>query len=317
MKKILCTILALVCAASSSSVLAFIIRGNVTCEGDSSPREGVTVQAAQGGATSSDATDAAGDYVIFSGLEDGVWTMSVETPFAVVGPASVDLSAEPFPMGVDYTIDDPACRPCGDGILDPGEMCDDGNNEDGDGCSAMCTLEPFCGDGNLDPGEACDDGNNVDGDGCSAICMLEPFCGDGILDAGEQCDDGNNLDGDGCSAACAVEGGGEGCTPGYWRQAHHFDSYPAPYTPDTVFDDVFAPAFGSLTLSEVARAKGGGLNALGRHAVAALLNAASSVDYDLTVMQVITTFNDALASGNYEGAKDTFADFNEQNCPLN
>ncbi len=31
-----------------------------------------------------------------------------------------------------------------------------------------------CGDGNLEPGEECDDGNNLDGDGCSADCLLEP-----------------------------------------------------------------------------------------------------------------------------------------------
>jgi cysteine-rich repeat protein len=30
---------------------------------------------------------------------------------------------------------------CGDGTLDPGEQCDDGNKTDGDGCSAGCQLE--------------------------------------------------------------------------------------------------------------------------------------------------------------------------------
>ena len=30
---------------------------------------------------------------------------------------------------------------CGDGVLDPDEQCDDGNDFDGDGCSASCTLE--------------------------------------------------------------------------------------------------------------------------------------------------------------------------------
>jgi len=30
-----------------------------------------------------------------------------------------------------------------------------------------------CGDGELDPGEECDDGNDIDGDGCSATCELE------------------------------------------------------------------------------------------------------------------------------------------------
>ena len=31
--------------------------------------------------------------------------------------------------------------PCGDGVPDSGEECDDGNNEDGDGCAADCTME--------------------------------------------------------------------------------------------------------------------------------------------------------------------------------
>jgi cysteine-rich repeat protein len=30
---------------------------------------------------------------------------------------------------------------CGDGILQPGEFCDDGNTIDGDGCSSTCTVE--------------------------------------------------------------------------------------------------------------------------------------------------------------------------------
>ena len=33
------------------------------------------------------------------------------------------------------------CPSCGDEILDEGEECDDGNNVDGDGCSANCTEE--------------------------------------------------------------------------------------------------------------------------------------------------------------------------------
>ena len=36
---------------------------------------------------------------------------------------------------------------------------------------------PFCGDGFLDDGEECDDGNDVDGDGCSAACEIEAFEG--------------------------------------------------------------------------------------------------------------------------------------------
>src|SRR5439155_330993 len=75
----------------------------------------------------------------------------------------------------------------------------------GDGCSATCQREPRCGDGVLDPGEECDDGNTVSGDGCSARCQHEPRCGDGVLDPGEECDDGNTVAGDGCSPTCRLE----------------------------------------------------------------------------------------------------------------
>lgn len=62
-----------------------------------------------------------------------------------------------------------------------------------------------CGDGTLDLGEACDDGDVLPNDGCNSTCQVEsgwtcvsepsvctanppPSCGDGILDAGETCD---------------------------------------------------------------------------------------------------------------------------------
>ena len=45
---------------------------------------------------------------------------------------------------------------------------------------------PVCGDGQVDPGESCDDGNLVDGDGCEADCTL-PHCGNGIVDPQEWC----------------------------------------------------------------------------------------------------------------------------------
>ena len=96
---------------------------------------------------------------------------------------------------------------CGDGIQTASEQCDDGNSDDGDGCSAACVVE-FCGDGvtnNTD--EACDDGNTVDGDGCRADCLGLEVCGDGLIDTvtGERCDDGNNNTGDGCDDQCVPE----------------------------------------------------------------------------------------------------------------
>jgi cysteine-rich repeat protein len=56
-------------------------------------------------------------------------------------------------------------------------------------------------------GEVCDDGNNLDADGCSGNCTSEELCGNGIVDVGnsELCDDGNLLDHDDCSSACQDE----------------------------------------------------------------------------------------------------------------
>ncbi|MEZ4249457.1 MAG: DUF4215 domain-containing protein, partial [Polyangiales bacterium] len=79
---------------------------------------------------------------------------------------------------------------------------------------------PGCGDANVDAPETCDDGNADDGDGCSASCRVEPgyncgmaepsvcvaTCGDGTVAAGiETCDDNNVMPGDGCSATCRIE----------------------------------------------------------------------------------------------------------------
>lgn len=72
---------------------------------------------------------------------------------------------------------------CGNGTVETGEQCDDGNRTNGDGCSAQCTIVvppgPVCGDGIVEGGEACDDGNTASGDGCSATCTVEnsnPVC---------------------------------------------------------------------------------------------------------------------------------------------
>src|SRR5262245_1634915 len=54
-----------------------------------------------------------------------------------------------------------------------------------------------CGDGTVDPSEVCDDGNILDGDGCSADCKSKETCGNGVKDVkftdkslNETCDDG-------------------------------------------------------------------------------------------------------------------------------
>lgn len=112
--------------------------------------------------------------------------------------------------------------------------------------------------------------------------------------------------------------GGEGCTPGYWKQSQHFDSWPAGINPTDLFSAHFDDAFPGKTLLFVLGQGGGGLKALGRHTVAALLNAASSgVSYGLTAADVVNAFNAVYPGGDYEGQKDIFANLNEQGCPLN
>nr|WP_240359390.1 Ig-like domain-containing protein [Pyxidicoccus trucidator] len=66
---------------------------------------------------------------------------------------------------------------------------------------------PVCGDGTVDSGEVCDDGNRVAGDGCRADCQGVEVCGDGLVDSitGEQCDDGGTIPGDGCDAMCQLD----------------------------------------------------------------------------------------------------------------
>ena len=78
---------------------------------------------------------------------------------------------------------------CGNGVVDPGEGCDDNDADGGDGCSAACAVED---------GFACA--------GTPSTCAAT-VCGDGVVAGDEGCDDGDSMSGDGCSAACTVEDG--------------------------------------------------------------------------------------------------------------
>lgn len=124
--------------------------------------------------------------------------------------------------------------------------------------------------------------------------------------------------------------GFEGCTPGYWRQDQHFDSWPDGRSPGDMLTGVFTIPSDlmlarpehrtdpeSLTLHEALVLRGGGVNGLIRHGVAALLNAESpDVDYGMTASEVISAFNSAIESGEYEATKNEFEALNEEGCPL-
>ncbi len=98
---------------------------------------------------------------------------------------------------------------CGDGVVDPGEECDEGTaNAPAGACTPECTVQA-CGDGYLGEDEPCDDGNDVNDDDCSNQCTL-PVCGDGIVQDSEPCDDGNEDETDECTTACELPECGDG-----------------------------------------------------------------------------------------------------------
>jgi MYXO-CTERM domain-containing protein len=98
---------------------------------------------------------------------------------------------------------------CGDNFVWAGnEECDDGNVDDTDECKADCTPA-FCGDNIVWEGEEdCDDGDDDYGDAC--VGCVDAECGDGFVQAGvEECDDGNEDDEDECRNDCTAPGCGD------------------------------------------------------------------------------------------------------------
>jgi cysteine-rich repeat protein len=76
--------------------------------------------------------------------------------------------------------------PCGNGSLEPGEECDDGNTLDGDCCSAICQYEAagsLCADGQFCNGEETCDGAGA----CQAGTPVD--CGDGVWCTIDACDE--------------------------------------------------------------------------------------------------------------------------------
>jgi hypothetical protein len=130
--------------------------------------------------------------------------------------------------------------------------------------------------------------------------------------------------------------GGEGCTPGYWKnnadKKGAVSWVPTGYSPSDKFSDVFGVVIvvraggrrtiTDPTLLEALKATGGGVNALARHGVAALLNSAHpDIAYGIgSPAGVIALVHDALVSpmpGAISAAHIILADYNEAGCPIN
>ncbi len=116
------------------------------------------------------------------------------------------------------------------------------------------------------------------------------------------------------------------CSPGYWKQSQHFDSW-VTYAPTDLFSTVFGESITILwsakgkpmpvtnpTLLQVLEGNGGGITSLARAAVGALLNA-SALDSGMTTGEVIDLFQDTNPNGDFEAAKAAYTA--EHNCPLN
>ena len=141
------------------------------------------------------------------------------------------------------------------------------------------------------------------------------------------CTHSGQMSGNMSGAADGEECGGEGCSPGYWKT--HPEMWCHSFPPEMQFNDVFGPVFGAcgaptslyniindecqpyefgpciitgcppdsnnknLTINYQ-----GAIMQLAFHSVAALQNACTAVSFDMTVEEVIATFQNAYNGGN-------------------
>ncbi|MFP6664807.1 MAG: glycoside hydrolase family 2 TIM barrel-domain containing protein [Deltaproteobacteria bacterium] len=125
------------------------------------------------------------------------------TPITAAGYVGFMKSAGATAEYDNVRISAALLSPCGDGVIEGAEECDDGNMADGDCCSAVCTAELL--------GSPCsDDANECTDDICSAIGTCEHLPNTQRCDDGELC-----TTGDVCNAGVCVPGAcrtGEQCS---------------------------------------------------------------------------------------------------------
>jgi hypothetical protein len=124
--------------------------------------------------------------------------------------------------------------------------------------------------------------------------------------------------------------GSQGCTPGFWKQSQHLDSWvPTGYAPSQTLESVFdvPDALGKDAVTLLAALDGaGGTDLIGaaeillRAAVAAILNAAHpGIQYARTAASVIADVNAALATMDRDTMLALAAQLDTDNnaaCPL-
>jgi cysteine-rich repeat protein len=95
------------------------------------------------------------------------------------------------------------------------------------GCGGGGGSQDFatCGNGRIDTGERCDDGNTSDADACTTACQ-PARCGDGVIEIGVEDCDGRGLNGNTC--ALVGKTGFLSCTAGC---TYDFSACGAEFTP--------------------------------------------------------------------------------------
>ncbi|MFX0203204.1 MAG: DUF11 domain-containing protein [Candidatus Hodarchaeota archaeon] len=141
-----------------------------------------------------------------------------------------------------------------------------------------------------------------------------------------------------CAEICPEPCGGEGCTPSFWKNngdKHGASAWCGLFSPSMRISDLFflnepliirgkgKSTITDPTLLQALGANGGGVNAMIRHGVAAMLNACSDcVNYPISdpleiIIMIEDTLNEAPGAYTVDELHDMFAYYNEAGCPVN
>lgn len=200
----LITVTALLAAcAAAESTTADVVEGQDAAARDI---EQADPQDADSGSTAGDApSDAPDTTTVTDGSADTDDSAAADGSADAVDAATPDISGDVAPDT------DPTDSLCGNGELDPGEECDDGNTESGDGCKSTCTRElSFVCDACTDDAQCGSSGDLCVEGACGADCSTID-CPPGLVCTGfprgdetvQQCAP---------AAGCGLDPAGEDCT---------------------------------------------------------------------------------------------------------